>query len=179
MAKDSFYFSHDYNARNDEKILELRSKFGAEGYGLFWMIVETMAENESGGINRGLIAGLSLGYGVAKATLSSVINECLTVGLFVEENNCIFSNRLLRHKNGRKSLSESGKKGAKNRWGGYSPPNSKERKGKEINRGVKISADGLEVFFEDGSHQKLGQSQQQRFKEGGLEPHFIKQGVIE
>mgnify|MGYP001572489914 CR=1 FL=1 len=35
MAKDTYYFSHDYNARNDEKILELRVKYGAEGYGLF------------------------------------------------------------------------------------------------------------------------------------------------
>ncbi len=31
--KDAYYFPHDCNARNDPKILALRSVFGAEGYG--------------------------------------------------------------------------------------------------------------------------------------------------
>ena len=44
MSKDTFWFKHDYNARNDEKILELRSIHGAEAYGVYWMIVETMAD---------------------------------------------------------------------------------------------------------------------------------------
>ena len=64
MAKDSFWFKHDYNARNDEKVLELRSVYGAEGYGVFWMLVESMAETEIGGLKASLIGGLSLGYGV-------------------------------------------------------------------------------------------------------------------
>ena len=72
MAKDTYYFSHDYNARNDEKILELRSEFGAEGYGVFWMIVETMAENENGGIKASLIGGLSLAFGVTKETIKKI-----------------------------------------------------------------------------------------------------------
>ena len=57
MAKEAFYFNHDYTARNDDKILELRANFGAEGYGIFWMIVETMAENEHGGLNASLLGG--------------------------------------------------------------------------------------------------------------------------
>ena len=28
---ENFYFRHDYNARNDEKLLMLRAEFGAEG----------------------------------------------------------------------------------------------------------------------------------------------------
>ena len=40
--KESFYFSHDYNARNDQKILMLRGKFGNEGYALFFYILETI-----------------------------------------------------------------------------------------------------------------------------------------
>ena len=46
--KESFYFSHDYNARNDQKILMLRGKFGNEGYALFFYILETMAEESQG-----------------------------------------------------------------------------------------------------------------------------------
>lgn len=42
--KDTFYFSHDLNARNDPKILELRSVYGFEGYGRYWVLIEMMRE---------------------------------------------------------------------------------------------------------------------------------------
>ncbi len=45
MAKDTFYFSHDYNARNDEKIKFLIRKHGMLGYGVFWSIVEELYNN--------------------------------------------------------------------------------------------------------------------------------------
>ena len=45
MAKDTFYFSHDYNARNDSKIKKLLSKHGYLGYGLFWAIIEELYNN--------------------------------------------------------------------------------------------------------------------------------------
>ncbi len=43
--KDTFYFSHDYNARNDSKIKKLLSKHGFTGYGLFWAIIEDLYNN--------------------------------------------------------------------------------------------------------------------------------------
>ena len=45
MANEAYYFSHDSNARNDEKVLMLRAKHGWEGYGLYWALVEMMFEN--------------------------------------------------------------------------------------------------------------------------------------
>ena len=46
MAKDSsFYFSHDYNARNDIKIKKLLRQHGMLGYGVFWAIVEDLYNN--------------------------------------------------------------------------------------------------------------------------------------
>lgn len=44
MAKDAYFFSHDSNARNDPKILAMRSVYGSDGYGLYWMIIETLRE---------------------------------------------------------------------------------------------------------------------------------------
>jgi hypothetical protein len=35
------------------------------------------------------------------------------------------------------------------------------------------------VFFDDESSQDLGQYQQQRFREGGYQPHWITKGKIE
>ena len=43
--KDTYYFSHDYNSRNDHKIKKLISKHGYLGYGLFWAIIEDLYNN--------------------------------------------------------------------------------------------------------------------------------------
>lgn len=43
--KGTQYFSHDGNARNDEKIVALRMKLGWEGYGLYWAIIEKLRES--------------------------------------------------------------------------------------------------------------------------------------
>ncbi len=182
MAKDAYYFSHDYNARNDERILELRSQFGAEGYGVFWMIVETMAENENNGIKCNFIGGLSLGYGVAIGRLQEIIECCKSLELFHEKDGYLFSKRLLEHKEFRKNLSENGVEGAKKRWGGYSPPNAKERKGKEKKEkgiAVSFSVDKTEAVFVDGSTQKLGELQTLELRMGNLLPKNVTLGKIE
>jgi hypothetical protein len=44
MAKETFYFSHDYNARNDKEMVKVRMKMGMEGIGLYWCIVEMLYE---------------------------------------------------------------------------------------------------------------------------------------
>jgi hypothetical protein len=43
--KETFYFSHDYNARQDEKIKQLIRKHGMRGYGIFWALVEDLYNN--------------------------------------------------------------------------------------------------------------------------------------
>lgn len=45
MGKETFYFSHDYNTRSDTKIKKLIAKYGYEGYGLYWAIVEDLYQN--------------------------------------------------------------------------------------------------------------------------------------
>lgn len=45
MAKDTYYFSHDYNVRTDDKIKSLLMDMGMEGYGIFWCIVEDLYNN--------------------------------------------------------------------------------------------------------------------------------------
>lgn len=42
--KDAYYFRHDSNARNDPKIKALISKYGVEGYGRFWIVIEMLRE---------------------------------------------------------------------------------------------------------------------------------------
>lgn len=45
--KDAYWFRHDSNARNDEKIIDLRGDLGYEGYGLYWGIIEYLRDNEN------------------------------------------------------------------------------------------------------------------------------------
>ena len=40
------YFSHDSNARNSGKLMKVRMKLGAEGYGIFFMLIERLREEE-------------------------------------------------------------------------------------------------------------------------------------
>lgn len=43
--KETFYFTHDYNARSDEKIKKLIRKHWMEWYWLFWSIIEDLYQN--------------------------------------------------------------------------------------------------------------------------------------
>ena len=40
------YFSHDSNARNSDKLMKVRMELGAEGYGIFFMLIERLREEE-------------------------------------------------------------------------------------------------------------------------------------
>ena len=44
MAKDCYYFTHDYNSRNDPKMICLIMKVGIVGVGIYWCIVEMLYE---------------------------------------------------------------------------------------------------------------------------------------
>jgi hypothetical protein len=44
MPKETFYFSHDYNARGDRRMVNLLMKCGVAGIGIYWSIVEMLYE---------------------------------------------------------------------------------------------------------------------------------------
>jgi hypothetical protein len=136
--KESFYFSHDYNAHNDVKILFLRQQLGMEGYGIYWFLVETLAD--SGGIlPLKIIPVLAMQMQVSEIKVKAVI-ESFDLFQIIEDS--FYSQRLINHLEIRKIASENGKKGAKKRWengvanggangGAIGDANAKERKGKE------------------------------------------------
>lgn len=47
MAKQTFYFPHDGNARNDDRIIAVRLEHGMEGYGVYFAILERLLESSS------------------------------------------------------------------------------------------------------------------------------------
>ena len=44
MSKDAYYFPHDSNARNDKRLIKVRMKYGMQGYGIYFGIIEILRE---------------------------------------------------------------------------------------------------------------------------------------
>lgn len=47
MAKQTFYFPHDGNARNDDRIIAVRMRHKMEGYGVYFAILERLLESSN------------------------------------------------------------------------------------------------------------------------------------
>jgi hypothetical protein len=124
----AFWFQHDSSARHDQKILQLRTNHGWEGYGLFWALVESLLDCPNYEMPLDAIAGLSLGYGLANGTLNGLLETCYKVGLLSHNETHFWSDSLKRRmeKLGetRKTLSDAGKRGAEARWAGHKPRNT-------------------------------------------------------
>jgi hypothetical protein len=83
--KEAYYFSHDANARQDEKVLMLRAEHGWEGYGIYWALVEMMFESSETALHHNKIRGIAVSYNINITVLESVINTCITEELFVSD----------------------------------------------------------------------------------------------
>ena len=134
MPKDTFYFSHDYNARNDEKIKRLIRKHGMIGYGIFWSIVEDLYNNANA--LRTDYEGIAYDLRSDCDIVASVVND---FDLFIFNGDFFGSNSVQERLDQRNSKSESARKSAIYRWENanalqtQSEGNAKkERKGKEI-----------------------------------------------
>lgn len=115
--KETYYFSHDCNARNDVKILKLRRKLGMEGYGIYWALVEMLREEETYILQIKYIDEIAFSLSVEVEKLNSVIYD---FELFIIENEGFYSDRLMRSMNKYKEMlnkkSKAGQKGMKNRY---------------------------------------------------------------
>lgn len=144
MKSSTYYFSHDYNAANDTKILFLRHQLGMEGYGIYWYLIEQLA-NAGGKLPLELIPVLAMQMHCTDVKVNGVL---MNFDLFTIESGEFWSHRLQEHLELRLKLSQSGKAGANNRWknggaigGAIGEGNAKERKGKEIKGNINFIED--------------------------------------
>lgn len=91
MAKDAYWFRHDANARNDIKVIELRSLHGYEGYGLYFGILEVMREQAHYSIPENKIGMVGVALGESPQKVKQVIDDCISVGLFEKSEGLIYS----------------------------------------------------------------------------------------
>ena len=112
MAKDSYYFSHDYNARNDEKIKRLIRKHGMLGYGIFWSIIEDLYQN---GNSLKLDFDLySYEYRVEENIIKSIIMD---FDLFKHDKDSFGSSSIESRMEIRNGKSQKASESAKSKWG--------------------------------------------------------------
>ena len=106
-SKDIPYFAHDINARNDDRILQLRSEFGNEtGYALWFMLCEIMAEAADGTLNPARSGGYSISLGVPREQLAEFINRAIELELlYTQPDGLITSKRMQQHKETRRAMS--------------------------------------------------------------------------
>ena len=106
------YFSHDYDAREDEKIQNLVFKYGMEGYGIYWSIVEMLYKND--GYMQLDYPRITFALHSHNDIIESVIND---FDLFKMHNDSFTSTSVLHRIKLRKGKSITARKAAKIRWG--------------------------------------------------------------
>jgi len=114
------YFSHDAGARRDPKVLKMLAKYGAEGYGLWWMLIEFLREQDDYTLpynDEEDIAGLSMELRITTDKLSAFIADCIErYGLLKLEDGKLFSTSLNDRMNRMEEISEKRKAAIKKRW---------------------------------------------------------------
>lgn len=111
MKRDRFYFSHDYNARTDEKIKALFRKFGQAGYGTFWSIIEDLYQSD----NSMIADAENIAFDI-RADADCVRWILFDSGLFEIENGRFYSKSITERLEERNQKSESASRSAAKRW---------------------------------------------------------------
>lgn len=125
--KNTNYFSHDHNSRGDEKILKMRVKYGWEGFGLFWAIVEKLHESTNGSLEKDYTL-MAYDLKAEESTVRSVVED---FGLFKISETRFSHKRVEEHNDFRSGLAESGRKGGLSKAKASLKPGSSN---KEINK---------------------------------------------
>lgn len=189
MPKDTYYFTHDYNARSDKEMMKVRMNMGMAGVGLYWCIVEMLYE-ENGFLLRSEYERISFELRVKIEDVTGLIEG---YKLFKFDDEKFWSNAVLDRLKKRKDKSNKARESISYRWGDTNVFRSKndantrkERKGKKNNKGsdflnavkdpikgIKINPESLMVKFSDGSEQKLGPDQIEMYNRNQLSPQSV------
>lgn len=118
MPKDAYYFPHDSNAKDDPKCVLLIEQLGMEGYGIYWMLIETLREQPDYTYPVANIPALGRRYNTTAEKVKTVV---CNYGLFTVKDDKIFfsdslNRRMLVLEEKRTKRSEAGRLGNAARW---------------------------------------------------------------
>ena len=171
MLKDAYYFSHDSNAKDDPKCVMLIEQLGLEGYGIFWVLIETLREQPTYKYPMALLPALARRFNTTADKMKAVV---CGYGLFVVDDNEFFSLSLMERMKKLDAKREQAREAINKRWEkqkalpsptpnsyvsntdvlreNYDPNTSKVKESK-VNESKKIYMDVVELT--DGEYQKL------------------------
>lgn len=94
MANAAYWFKHDSNAKDDYRCMLLIDQLGMEGYGIFWVLIETLREQDRYRYPMSMLPILAKRYGTSAEKIKAVVTG---YGLFdVFEDSTFSSPTLLK-----------------------------------------------------------------------------------
>ncbi|MDR9419494.1 DUF4373 domain-containing protein [Gracilimonas sp.] len=122
MNKDAYYFPHFSNARHDRKLRRVRKELGVEGYGIYFMILEVLREQEDFAYPVHDIDLLADDFGTSEQKVEVVI---MNYNLFlIDEDKFFYSPKLIEYLQPYLERSKRARKAALKRWHGDSNANA-------------------------------------------------------
>lgn len=114
MAIDAYYFPHDSNAKDDPKCIMLIEQLGLEGYGIFWVLIETLRDQPGHKYPLNLISALARRFNTTTEKMTVVIKN---YSLFqIENDEFFFSESLNKRMCKVEEKREQAKKAITARW---------------------------------------------------------------
>lgn len=111
--KESLYFTHDMNARQDPKLQELLMERGLEGLGAYWCIIEQLYE-QGGELPLKSIKTIAFALHCKVTLIESVVKD---FNLFSNDGTHFWSEAVKRRTEARRGVAEKRKEASNKRWG--------------------------------------------------------------
>ena len=136
LKTNKSYFSHDSNARNSDKLLKVRMDLGAEGYAIYFMVLERLRE-EDDYISKNDYMMIAYDLRVDEEKVKKVIND---YDLFIVDDDVFYSKSFMERMTIKDSKRLKAQKAVNERW-------EKEKKKKEQEK-YERNTDVLQTYNE-------------------------------
>ena len=134
MKKEAYYFSHDANAKDDPKILQLRMHLGWEGYGLFWGLIELLRNQPDYRMQKHYMS-IAFALQTDQKKIESLVND---FDLFARDQEFFWSESLLKRMELKEEKSEKMRNAANKRW-------NKDSDAKAMHKHSKSNAEAMQL----------------------------------
>jgi hypothetical protein len=161
MSKEAYYFSHDANARHDPKILAMREDYGVKGYGVYWIIVEMLREQDEFKLPLKKYIWSAIAMQVqckdyAKDDAKHFVEICINeYELFNSDGEYFWSNSLIKRMGKKNEVSEKRRAAANARWDKSNDTNDSVKNDMQNNaNAMQMDANAMQVDAIKGKEKK-------------------------
>ena len=113
MPTNVSFFRHDVQARHDKRLIRICTKYGNAGYGVYFKLLEIMGQED---LDINDLDVYSKEVGETVEFLVEFVNYCLSIGLFEQDVNIVYSRRMNEFKQAIHERSFNAAKAAEKRW---------------------------------------------------------------